>query len=526
MPGRKLNDTERRLANWWEKGRGNPYPILDGISIKGDKGLRGLSNIDVKFQYPLTVICGKNGCGKSTILALAALAFHSPEGHFSVNALRKPKKKEKYNYYTAKDFFYQGPSDPDITGIELNWVYFGEKGEVSRNINKRSEKWMHYERRPQRPVHFLGVVRSVPAIEQTVLRGHFTSQKKQKNAIKLTDENLNRLSDIMSRRYTVADEVKSSKYSLRRVSAYSSYSSFNMGSGEDNLVTLLLLLQHTPPGSLIVIEEIDLGLHPEALKKLARHLLEITLAKKLQVIVSSHSQDFIDSVPRQARILLQRSGNSSMISLSPTTRFAIGTMSGVNQPELYIYCEDTFSAEMINVAIRPEVRRRVKTIPVGSDSELCRQIVFHNTVANPAKALVVWDGDVVETDIIEWSRNCRLCDENGNLAYHYFKLPGGNPEQWVLDQLSTDEGIERFSKEFNTTELSSKELISILLALPDKHDAVYHISQYLAIPIEVALASLIKAVSSLSTNPLEQVSINIVSVLDGTPSSFNQVACT
>ena len=52
--------------------------MLRSISIKGRPGLRGIQDLSINFNYPLTVISGKNGCGKTTALALAALGFHSP----------------------------------------------------------------------------------------------------------------------------------------------------------------------------------------------------------------------------------------------------------------------------------------------------------------------------------------------------------------------------------------------------------------------------------------------------------------
>jgi predicted ATPase len=50
----------------------------------------------------------------------------------------------------------------------------------------------------------------------------------------------------------------------------------------------MYILQERLDGSLIVIEEIELGFHPETLIRLAKHLQEIILKKKLQAVVSTH----------------------------------------------------------------------------------------------------------------------------------------------------------------------------------------------------------------------------------------------
>ena len=64
MPGTRLSNTEKDLLRLWKKSGNFPYPILSDIHIEGNPGLRGIQKLDIKFDYPLTVICGKNGCNK------------------------------------------------------------------------------------------------------------------------------------------------------------------------------------------------------------------------------------------------------------------------------------------------------------------------------------------------------------------------------------------------------------------------------------------------------------------------------
>ncbi len=127
MPGTRLTKTEDRLLGWWQKGKNKdfPYPVLRHLSVTGDPGLRGIQRLGINFDYPLTVICGRNGSGKTTTLALAVLGFHSPEGHWPINAHRRPKRGEDGTYYTFRDFFFKGPGDPDISGVEICWRYKG-----------------------------------------------------------------------------------------------------------------------------------------------------------------------------------------------------------------------------------------------------------------------------------------------------------------------------------------------------------------------------------------------------------------
>lgn len=86
------------------------------------------------------------------------------------------------------------------------------------------------------------------------------------------------------------------------------YSGFNMGAGEDVACQLTRTVHRMPKGGLLIMEEIETGLHPAAQRHLMRYLIELCREKQLQVIRSSHSQTVLESVPADARILLVRHG--------------------------------------------------------------------------------------------------------------------------------------------------------------------------------------------------------------------------
>ncbi|WP_446751584.1 AAA family ATPase [Variovorax sp. S12S4] len=65
---------------------------------------RGLNSLDITFEYPITAIAGKNGAGKSTILALACCAFHNADDGFKL-----PRRRN--SYYTFSDFFIQNSAE-------------------------------------------------------------------------------------------------------------------------------------------------------------------------------------------------------------------------------------------------------------------------------------------------------------------------------------------------------------------------------------------------------------------------------
>lgn len=524
MPGVRLNDTERRLAEWWSNGAGNS-PTLRAITIEGDPGLRGIRELAVAFEYPLAVLCGRNGNGKTTLLALAALAFGGFAGHRPVGALRKPLRGEDFTYYTFRDFFFRGPGDVNVAGVTIRWSYSGDlvrkdgRAAVTPiEVTKRSDKWMHYERRPSKPVQYVGVARSIPAAEQRVLRSHFGFGTRARRS-SLTEPFRQRLNEIMGRQYEDAEVLSSSRYAVRSASAGgSAYTSFNMGAGEDILIELLHVLQETPEGSLIVIEEIELGLHPEALTKLARHLQEVMWEKRLQMIVSTHSRDFLDAVPRQARIMIQRHGDVHTAIQGPTARFAGGVMGGHSDPEAHIYCEDGVAEHVIGAALTAETRRRTKVVPVGSKSELASLALFHQRSGIGELQALVWDGDVsaedIQTAVRESVRRGPRGLDPGRLSWTC--LPGGQgPERWLVDTLRTPAGRRGLADELRIEEHEAEGLLEELAALGDAHDILYEMETKMRLRPDEALSKLVAAVQKLDGDPLGRLREFVEGILSG-----------
>ena len=496
MPGIHLNNIEEKLAKRWDCA-GMSANTLKGISIQGGDvqphaELRGISSLDIDFKYPVTVLCGKNGTGKTTILSLAALGFHGAEGFFPRGmALRSYHR----GHYTFSDFFYKGPQDSDCKGISIEWRYCNIP---SVKIRKRSEKWMHYERRPSKATQFLGPIRIASAMEQRVLRSHFKNAQKVATQ-PLDDEYLGYLSEILGRPYNLAEDLFHKGYHLRVCRARrGTYSSFNMGAGEDAIIDLLSCIQSMPKESLCVIEEIELGIYPEALARLAQVIQRIAFKKKMQFIISSHSQFFIDQLPRRARILLQRYEDTCSPIYEPTTRYAIGNMSQDYSPELMIYCEDRLAGQILLLAVSNLVRQRIVTIPVGSKSEFKKVYDWHQTSTPRMKCLFVWDGDVKDSEV-------RKIFSNVDKFNYFFLHEKETPERNLISKL-LENGLDEFTKMFGfINSRSSSELLQRLLALKNPHDFAYELSRETKLDEQMVVNKVIECYLSVCPNEKAQI---------------------
>lgn len=472
MPGRRLNDDERRLLGIW---RGPPVNLsyLKSIEVSGGTGLRGIDGLIVPFRYPLTAICGNNGVGKSTVLALATLAYHSPAGWFvHWGNTGHQRSQGDRSYYTFLDFFVRGQAEAIVNGVSITWRYFGNEGERSLAFTK-SRGWGRYVNRPEREVDFLSLGRILPAHEVRGVRSAFSNQQGQLQTNLLDERNRQFLSYIIGKEYARAEVQQNGRYSFQNCHADAAYTGFNMGCGESCIIALLYLLQRMSRGGLLVIEEIESGLHPQAQIRLAEVLIKIALQKQIQIICSTHSETFLDALPRQARLVLKKLADGHSVIEAPSTRFAKYEMTGEAQPEVIIYCEDEAAAFLVEEALPQNLRLRVKVQAVGSDATVIRQGISHIRSGFEMQSLCVLDGDATHPDIKGW-----ITSERGHLhdiTPRYILLPGDNfpPERWVAEQLRIIEYRRAFANQFSCSLADAQRYAEALHVDLDHHDLGY-----------------------------------------------------
>src|SRR5437016_907911 len=121
------------------------------IKLEIRKGsLRGLSDLQLHFRYPITAFSGRNGTGKSTLLACVACGFHNrPNGY-------KPLSR-RVNYYTFSDFFVQAAEEITPKGILVAYQFLYNNWRKSPNVptgiglawqtrvKKHQGKWNNYD---------------------------------------------------------------------------------------------------------------------------------------------------------------------------------------------------------------------------------------------------------------------------------------------------------------------------------------------------------------------------------------------
>lgn len=523
MPGRRLSHDERRLAEFWDNPPGGfARPLLRQLRIEGGPGLRGISRLVVPIPYPLTIVCGRNGVGKSTVLGLAALSAKQPAAWRVYWGNARPRTQPNARAsYEFKDFFHRPRGAPALDGLRLTWVSMDRGNEIEVVEQMVAGRWVRLGDagrprragdRPEREIDFIPMARVLPAIEFGTLRAAFNGGKAAATE-PLNADSVTKLSYIMGRPYDQAETNFIRGLGLANAACGAAYSGFDMGGGESSVIVLLSRLQAIPVGSLVVIEEIELGLHAEAQVRLMEVLLGYCLNRRLQVICTTHSEAVIDAVPRRARVLLRKSGQEHEALDNVSTRFAVHEMVGQAQPELVIYTEDKLASIVVEECLSGQDRARITVRDVGSNATLARQAIAHMRLNPGYRALSVFDGDCTGVDVNRWLREERAERE---LVPEWLILPGDGlaPEQWMLREFAAPAYRDALAVALNCTPGEAQGHIQAMAVQPNHHDCGFTLSQRTGLSADDARRRFVRTIAK--THPgLQPMRDKITEILGG-----------
>ena len=70
----------RELREVWDALRASNGHREEALTAVRIRALRGIWDIRIPLEYPVSVLAGPNGCGKSTVLFACACAYRVPGG--------------------------------------------------------------------------------------------------------------------------------------------------------------------------------------------------------------------------------------------------------------------------------------------------------------------------------------------------------------------------------------------------------------------------------------------------------------
>lgn len=367
------------LAERVRKRSYNKY--LTGIRLVK---LRGFTDCEIRFDFPVTALIGPNGAGKTTILGAAGLIYDSvPPRRF---------------------FAKSGSYDNSMRGwrIEYELIDKDRKGgpSLSRTASYLKAKWNRDA--VKRAVVISGISRTLPATERKdtykFIGGDFRGVLEENFSNEVVDAVEHILGKAAANYLKVnADRAgKNSILAVRNPDADENYSEFHFGAGEASIIRIVSSMEAAPNDSLLLVEEIENGLHPVATRRLVEYLIDVARRKSSQVIFTTHSNDALAPLPTEA-VWSTYQGRLTQGKLDVA---ALRTLTGQVEAHTAVFTEDQFAALLAEVSLRAYCHSNnleyagIEIHSLGGASPARDHTRFHNS--NPVRkfpAIALLDGD-------------------------------------------------------------------------------------------------------------------------------------
>jgi AAA15 family ATPase/GTPase len=367
--------------------------------------VRAFTNESVDFEFPVTALIGTNGSGKSTILGAAAIAYKSVR--------------------PAQFFPKSSVGDTSMSNWSIAYEIIDKAKNTSQTIQRsarfKNAKWARDELLERSVLHF-GIQRTVPAGERREFKRFATNNYKFTGTQNTLDDNIrSQVEKILGKdvsAFTSADVTNAHTLYVGGDGKVS-YSEFHFGAGESSVIRMVSSIEAAPENSLVLVEEIENGLHPVAVRRMVEYLIDVAERRSIQSIFTTHSEDAITPLPSEA-IWSASDGKARQGRISIE---ALRALTGKIDERVAIFAEDDFARVWTIGLIRillPDLAEEVGVYALSGDSRAYSVHQSHRI--NPATAnirsLCVLDGDSAKDE---------------DLEADVIKLPGRVPESVVFD---------------------------------------------------------------------------------------------
>lgn len=404
----------------------------------------------IEFKFPLTVLVGPNGGGKSSILhALWGMPHGHSTNRFWFSTAVDPILEETngkpnvprywYSHYikekkiyvqtrkvkgTKREGYWE-PSKPSVrdgmdkldldeesayrstdrwTPVKRSAIYINTKAETSAfdrffyytEIAYQHDKQAHFIKESLR----LRNVLDNDLKSKKIGTGEFVFENKY-----LGQEALKKINRILQKKYLSARYVVHRFYDRNKAPSVifetegHTYSESFAGSGELAIVNLVLKLEKLKEFDLLLLDEPETSLHPGAQKVLINVLLEEIKHKKLQVVISTHSPTFVESLPEDALVVLEETDRGVVVNKNATKGSAFYRLGHIDPNKITILTEDILLKVLVERALEKlekSVQKKcdVQASNVGSSEMLSNQVPAYITAKS--NVVMVLDGDQID----------------------------------------------------------------------------------------------------------------------------------
>ncbi len=420
----------------------------------------------INFTFPLTVLIGQNGCGKSSCLQAikGCPRGNMPSEYWFTTPIDEIKEKNVSTYYDKiskvwptifykykkgnEEFqvLYQAvyrKDNPDYwearvpvkaygmtntkrhDNITKDVIYLDFRGELSA-----FDKYFYFGEKHTKKNIKANKKQDYLRTQGQKLKKVFESAKRyiiphsdkkrfyNELPIEFSSEVLSHINNILGKTYESAKLVyhhlfESYGASILFKTSNLNYSEAFAGSGEMSASILVYNVLNAKDNSLILLDEPEVSLHPLAQEKLRDFLLEQALTKNLQIVVSTHSPSFVNGLPTEAiKVFREDSDGSFEVLQNMSCESAFNIVGFKFSTSKNILVEDVLAKSILEAVIKkykdekPALTNIEINFNPGGAEELYKdaeRIVRCGTNVS-ANTFIVLDGDKYREDFQDYNQ--------------------------------------------------------------------------------------------------------------------------
>lgn len=271
---------------------------------------------------------------------------------------------------------------------------------ITRTARFAQAKWRRDDF-PQRHVEYIEIQRTVPAGELTRFRQFIKGKQEDYIESPLDGNTIKYATAVLDKNIAHYRVIRRRTNSHERMYVgstinYVGYSQFHFGAGEASVIETIDRIELAPDNALVLMEEVENGLHPVAVRLFVQYLQDAARRKRLQIIFTTLSQDAVNELPPEAvwASINKRVWNGKLNIES--LRAITGSVPGMRA----VYVEDAFVREWVENAIGrfgQGLSETTKVFEAGGYPNVVKVSQFHNEnpmLHIPSVALV--DGDIFD----------------------------------------------------------------------------------------------------------------------------------
>ncbi|MBQ8701875.1 MAG: AAA family ATPase [Prevotella sp.] len=435
------------------------------------------AELELPFENGVYSLVGTNGCGKSTILLLLAQLVY--------NRALDSLKREDFSSDSSLSFEINGVNDTwTYSRRERKWI--SSRGDERLRENGMHEGSLFYGTRFNDSRNIDDKVKSKQFVEKNIVPADDYVKETLSYILHGDKEHYSTLSRIKNRGIAEHMKVRNLPYFINVNEHY--ISQYRMSSGECLLVSLLHFIYNaiirrslpTDKKVLVLIDEIELALHPIAVRRLVQLLTELAAEhKNLIVILTSHSPEIIKSIPPSNLYKVENVDGEIDLETNCYPSYLIRDIYTQDGYDYVFLVEDKLAKCVVDKILLDNNLRSSKllqVIPVGGWNnvlQLQKEFLSNNILGINTSIVSILDGDVEDkvNSMEEFKDTKKLFLPILSLEKFLFEKLSVNPDRKFVkllnDKYFTMKSLNELVKEYknnnpNETKKDGKKLYYIL----------------------------------------------------------------